>query len=548
MSINENIYASTPVDSAFPLDIGLIERIEVIRGPSASIYGGDAMFGVINVVTRSGQAFKGGQASLSLGSGADRRLRASWGGQVGGNEVLISATGFNVHGRTLALSDVTADGSAQDVHRVGGENGGQLFIKTRGADWHISIIHAQRDRIVPTASYGTIADDHGHVEADRYELFQFAKDWKLNATNALHQRFHAGSYAYDAQFPYDYLPADPRVINVDKARGNWWGVENRLVNTGWAGQRWTLGLEYKANTRQDQINHDQGYGCFGFDASPCLDNRQQSSQLTFIAQDEIQLGAASFLTVGLRYDNLGSLGKYWSPRLGIVHDTGPAGLFKILWGTAFRTTSVYERGYIVPTQVYGNPGLSPEKLRSLEFAWEKRFSPQSRLTAAVYRFQIEKMVTVDSADRAINGSPINGNGLELEFEQQWGNGSRLRAGYTLQRAAAKAGSLDNSPTQMFKLNLAVPTGITHLMAGFEGQWIGARQANFGTERIAPYTLANLNLSYIPSGKSWEVSVGIYNLFDHRYSDPVAVDNFIPVTRWQLPQVGRSVRMSATVCF
>ena len=59
IAINENIYAGAPVDSSFPLDIGLIERIEVVRGPSASVYGGDAMFGVINIVTRSGNSLNG---------------------------------------------------------------------------------------------------------------------------------------------------------------------------------------------------------------------------------------------------------------------------------------------------------------------------------------------------------------------------------------------------------------------------------------------------------------------------------------------------------
>jgi iron complex outermembrane receptor protein len=548
MSVNENIYASTPVDSAFPLDIALIERIEVIRGPSASIYGGDAMFGVINIVTRSGQTINGGEASLSFGSGADRRLRATWGGQVGGNDVLISASGFAARGRSLAFNDVTADGSAQNLHRIGGEDGGQLFVKVRGTDWSVSFIHTERDRIVPTASYGTIPDDRGHVESDRYDLLQVAKEWKLDAKNTLHQRLYAGAYAYDGEFPYDYSPADPRLINVDKTRGNWWGIENRLVNTRWAGQRWTLGLEYKANTRQDQMNYDQGYGCYGYSTAPCLDDHQHSDQLTFLAQDEIQLGAASLLTLGLRHDNLGSLGKFWSPRLGFVHDAGQAGLFKILYGTAFRSPTVYERAYRIPTLPYGNPGLSPEKMRSLEFAWEKRFSTQSRLTATVYHFQIAKMVTVDNADTAVNGSPIHANGLELEYEQQWNNGSRLRAGYAVQRAADATRRLDNSPAQMVKLNLAVPTGITHLMAGLEGQWIGARQANFGAERIAPYALANLNLSYTPSGKAWDIALGIYNLFDHRYTDPVAVDNLLPVTRWQMPQLGRSTLLRTTLRF
>lgn len=553
MSINENIFAGAPVDSAFPLDVGLIERIEVIRGPSASVYGGDAMFGVINVVTRSGQSV-GAEASLSLGSGANRRLRASWGGQVGGKDVLISVTGFNVHGRTLAFNDVNGDGSSRDLHRVGGEDGGQLFFKVRGDDWHLSFAHAKRDRIVPTASYDTIVDDRSHIESDAYTLLDLSKEWKLNASNKLQQRLYFGDYAYDGFFPYDYSAdlGDPHIMNVDKVRGSWWGIENRLVNTSWSGQRWTLGVEYKANWRQNQMNFDRGYGCINADLSispdACLDSQQSSRQLTLMAQDEIQLGAASLLTLGLSYNDLGKLGTFWSPRLGFTHDAGQAGLFKVLYGTAFRTPTAYERAYTTPTFAYGNPNLAPEQMRSLELSWEKRFSQLSRLTTTLYHFHIDKMVTVDEAGVAANSAHTNGTGLEIEFEQRWSNGSRLRTGYSVQHAAETSHGFDNSPHHMAKLNLAVPTGITHLMAGLEAQWISARQANVGTERIPSYTLANLNFSYTPSGKHWEVALGIYNLFDHRYNDPVATDEVLGARRWQMPQYGRTAMLRTTLRF
>lgn len=553
MSVNENIYASAPVDSAFPLDIGLVERIEVIRGPSASVYGGDAMFGVINVVTRSGQSV-GTEASLGLGSGANRRLRASWGGQVGGNEVLISATGFNVNGNTLAFSDINGDGSSRDLHRLGGEDGGQLFVKVRGDDWHFSFIHAKRDRIVPTASYDTIADDRSHVESDRYTLLDLSKRWKLNATNELHQRLYFGDYGYDGAFPYDYSAdlGDPHAMNVDKARGSWWGIENRLVNTGWSGHRLTVGLEYKGNWRQNQSNFDRGYGCINADMSisptQCLDDHQRSRQITLMTQDEIQLGTANLLTLGLSYNNLGSLGSFWSPRLGVVHDAGQAGLFKVLYGTAFRVPTVYERAYATPSLAYGNPSLTPEKMRSLELSWEKRFSQFSRFTATAYHLHIDKMVTTDEAGVAENSAHTNASGLEIEYEQRWSNGSRLRTGYTVQHAAETNHGFDNSPHHMAKLNVAVPTGITHLMAGLEAQWISARLASLGTERIPSYTLANLNLSYAPSGKRWEVALGIYNLFDHRYNDPVALDIVMGVRRWQMPQLGRTALLSTTLHF
>ncbi len=551
MSVNENIYASVPVDSAFPLDIALIERIEVIRGPSASVYGGDAMFGVINIVTRSGHSLGGVESSLSLGSGAQRRLRASWGGKLAGNDTLISLTGFDADGRSLAFDDVNGDGSRRTLHGIDGESGGQFFFKTRGEDWNLSLVHARRQRIVTTASYDTIADDRGHVETDRYTLIDLGKDWKLNATNTLHQRLYFGDYGYDGEFPYDYSTGsipDPRVINIDRVRGSWWGIENRLVNTAFDGQRWTLAVEYRANIRQNQMNYDRGYGCYDYAATPCLDDRQHSHQITLMAQDEIQLGNATHLTVGLRYDNLGHLGSFWSPRLGITHDAGRAGLFKVLYGTAFRSPTVYERAYITPSWSYGNPNVDPEKLQSLELAWEKRLGPMARLTATVYHLHVDRMITVDDAGLAINGSTSKGNGLEVEYEQRWHNGARLRGGFSIQYAGDEKQRFDNSPRQMAKLNLVLPTGLPQLTAALEGQWISSRLANQGANRVGAYALANVNLRYAPVGQSWEASLGVHNLFDQRHDDPVAMDEVMGVSRWRMPQIGRSVLLQGTLRF
>ncbi|WP_027458717.1 TonB-dependent receptor plug domain-containing protein [Dechloromonas agitata] len=554
-SMNDNIYASAPVDSAFPLDLGLIERIEVIRGPSAAIYGGDAMFGVINVVTRSGTSV-GRVASLKLGSGADRRLRLSWGGQVGGADVLVSATGFGVHGRTLSVDDVNGDGSRRDLHRVGGEDGGQLFAKVRGSDWSFSLIHSKRERIVPTASYDTIADDHGHAETDTYTLLNLGKEWKLNAANTLHQRLYLGDYRYDGVFPYDYSAdpaiADPRLMNVDLAKGSWWGIENRLVNTRWNGQRITLGIEYKSNWRQNQRNSDRGYGCVstsGVSSDPCLNDQRSSQQVSVMAQDEIQIGSATLLTIGASYDHVSQFGSFWSPRLGVTHDAGQAGIFKLLYGTAFRVPSVYERYYTSPSFSYGNPALVPEKMRSLEMAWEKRFTQQSRLTASVYHFHIARMVTTDENGTTVNdGSKVEATGLELEYEQRWNNGSRLRTGYSIQHAADATRRFDNSPRHMVKANLGLPTGIPHLMAGLESQWISARTADYGTQKVPSYLLANLNLLYTPAGQPWEIALGIYNLFDRHYTDPVATDEILGARRWQMPQFGRSAMLRTTLHF
>jgi outer membrane cobalamin receptor len=549
MAVNENIYASVPVDSTFPLDLDLVERIEVVRGPSASVYGGDAMFGVINVVTRSGESIGGIEGSVSFGSGRERHGRLTWGAEKGETDWLVSATGFDSVGRGLTMNDVAVAGDKQRAYGVGAENGGQVFIRARGTDWRFTLIHSERDRTVTNGSYGTIFNDRGHVESDRYSLAEFAKDWQLNAKTTLHQRFYVGEYGYDGLFPYDYSPAEARAINRDKARGDWWGFDNRLVSNAWTDQRWSLGLEYKFNTRQYQANDDIGYGCYGVGSDKCLNDSRQSRQFTLYLQDEIRLGTLDLLTLGLRYDNAGNLGSFPSVRLGFVHDAQQFGMFKLLYGTAFRTPSVYERFYTTPVLVYGNPDLQSEKMRSLELSWEKHLSQQSRLSAALYHFNVQRLGSTDTAGIATNGNPVNAIGLEVEFERHWANRSQLRMSYTTQYAAADEGGwMDNSPRHMLKANLAVPTGIAGLMAGIEAQYLSDRRTGAGSAETGSYALTNLNLGYAPAGQFWDASLGIYNLFDRHYSDPIAPDNLLAVPRGSMPQLGRSVQLKTNFHF
>lgn len=533
-SVIENIYASALLDSAFPLDLDLVERIEVVRGPSASVYGGEAMFGVINVITRSGAGLGGAETSLALGSGDARQLRLSWGGTLGGADVVVSATGFD------------ADGQDQGFEDLGQEDGRQLFLAARGVDWRFTLLHGDRERTVPTGSYDSIVNDPGHQERDRMTVADWSGEWRLDDLTRLHQRVFAGDYRYNGEFPIDYsseLPPDPRVVNRDTVQGTWLGYEGRIETRTWAGQKLTLGLEFKRDTRRSQENDDIGYGCYPGATGKCLDSDSGRNQFTLYVQDEIQIGTADLLTAGLRYDRVTDAGSFWSPRLGYVHDAGDLGLIKFLFATGFHTPSAYETDYLD----YGNPDLDSESMQSLELAWEKRLDARSRLTATLYGFRIEDLVGTDAGsttDQAVNGSTVHATGLELEYQRQWDNRSQLRTSYSLQRARNADGTLDNSPRHMVKLNGALPLGRPALMAGAELQWVSARDAGQGTARADSFFLANLNLSYTPPGAPWEASLGIYNLFDQDYEDPVTQDN----VGWTMPQLGRSIRAKAVYRF
>jgi len=65
--LNDNVYDQAELGTGFPLDIDLIDRIEIIRGPSSSLYGTSAFFGVINVISREGKDMKGVEVAASGG-------------------------------------------------------------------------------------------------------------------------------------------------------------------------------------------------------------------------------------------------------------------------------------------------------------------------------------------------------------------------------------------------------------------------------------------------------------------------------------------------
>jgi len=66
--INDNIYDTANIGNELALDIDLIDRVEVIRGPGSSLYGNNAFFGVINIITREAENINGLELSGVAGS------------------------------------------------------------------------------------------------------------------------------------------------------------------------------------------------------------------------------------------------------------------------------------------------------------------------------------------------------------------------------------------------------------------------------------------------------------------------------------------------
>src|SRR5262245_41069408 len=66
--VNDNLYDQAYIGTEFPLDVALVDRVEFIPGQASAVYGANALFGVINVVTKTPRADDPFQVEAAAGS------------------------------------------------------------------------------------------------------------------------------------------------------------------------------------------------------------------------------------------------------------------------------------------------------------------------------------------------------------------------------------------------------------------------------------------------------------------------------------------------
>ncbi len=97
--LNENLYGAFLLGTEAVPDVDLIDRVEVIRGPSSSLYGESAFLGVVNVITKRGRQLNGFEVSGEVASFDTYYGRLSFGQKFDNEtEVLLSASWYDSAG------------------------------------------------------------------------------------------------------------------------------------------------------------------------------------------------------------------------------------------------------------------------------------------------------------------------------------------------------------------------------------------------------------------------------------------------------------------
>ena len=545
--VNNNIFDVAGIDTEFPLDIDLIDRVEVVRGPGSSLYGSNAFFAVINVISRRGRDLQGLELSATGASQQTYQIRGSYGTRLpGGLEMLLSGTRHGSEGQKRLYfpeydAPETNNGVAEDVNH---EDDYQFFGRFSLGDFSLETAWEDIDRQVPTGAFGTVFNDPRNRTGGRQGLAQlqyhhlYADQLEVGA-KLVYSRFRSyGDYVYDYG-----APGSPQlVVNRDDFQGDWWGGELQLSRSLFDRHRVMVGGEYRDNFRQDLKNYD---------VATYLDSRNQSQTFGLFLQDDYQVLHNLALSLGIRYDYFSTCGGETSPRLALIYNPWEKTAFKVLYGKAFRAPSAYESYYNdgLATQK-PNPDLGPETIRSWEVVWEQFFGDHLRAVATGYYYRIKDLVnlTLDPSDNLLvfrNLDKVEARGMELELEGRLAAGWEGRISYTLQNAQNQQTdeTLSNSPRQMLKLNLTAPLVADKLSLGLEEQYTDRRRTVSGGE-VGGFAVTNLTLSGRHLLPGLEAALSIYNLFDRSYADPVSA----ALRQDSIVQDGRSFRCQLTYNF
>lgn len=543
--INDAVYDSNFAGTEFPLDLALVERIEVIRGPASSLYGNNAFFAVINVVTRRGGNIGGTEVSAGGGTFGAHSERVTYGNLLaGGAEVTVSGTLAGSAGPGRLFYPEFEAVNAGVAEHMNGESGGSLFGEVRRGDYTMTAVYGRRDKHVPNAPYGTLFGDPTYTTADERAFVDLRYDHEYANQLDLRVRAYYDHYAARQQFPYEYNYGEPpvlgdRTLNIELDTSRSLGAEGQVTKTLWRKHEVMLGAEFRWDPLLHLRNMDDD------PANTWRDNHDSAKAAGAYIQDMVPLAPNLALNAGLRYDWFSRFRSTVTPRAALIQSAGRDTTVKLMYGQAVRAPNYYEYGNVMPGY-RSNPDLQPETTRALELAVEHGLNAHLRANASLFLSDIGRLI--GQAYDTETGEFFNDNlggartrGAELEVQGRWAGGTRGRLSYTFADCmdTTTGDRLSNSPTHLVQLSLAAPIP-GKLTVGFELQAMSSRKTARGGSCRA-YAVANLAIAAggFPRGAEW--SLCMRNILNVRYADPVPEDFQQDAVR----QDGRTLQLKVT---
>lgn len=457
------------------ISLGQVERIEILRGPAAAVYGSDAVAGVIQIFTKTGDGPFTPYAGIGVGNRRTGKLEAGFSGKSGAVDYALGAArdisrGFNA----MPAANPDRDGYRQSS--ASGRLGWQI---NRDQRLELNATHtamdAQYDGFMPGL------DDHALTRLDT-----LGAAWSAQWTRQYSTRLSVGQSTQRSDMPTSPPPSKTQLRNI-------------LLQNDW--RDGAHHVSFNLERRQDQLV----YGALD-------DTRHQNA----IALGYGYSAGAHTLQVNLRHDRDSEFGGQTTGGLAYGYGFAAGWRATAAIGTAYRVPTLFQR-----FSQYGQAGLQPEKSRNVELGlhWARG---DSRLDLTAYRNRVRNLVVLGAAGPCDSPSSCYENAGKARLQGLTVSGAHRLGGVGF------GGSLDlQQPTNVLTgkllprrarrlLKLHADTRVAGWTLGAEWQLASQRWNDAAnTSRLAGYGVVNL-FARTTLAREWDLLARLDNLGDRRY--------------------------------
>ena len=467
------------------LPVAEIERIEIVRGPRASIYGADAIGGVVQIFTRQGEA---GQTRLNahsrVGSFNTRELGAGLRGGTDQTRWSLSANHLRTDG--INVQDDSGDDDDDGYHNSSISwavdhalpNGVELF-------HHALYTEGRSDFDADQWGVGPYPSAHHDFEQAALQL---------GLRGSIHDHWFselAIGHARDASDTYHAGQFNSRYA-TSRAQLDWRNELNLGLNA-----LWTVGLDWQ----QERVDSSADYGV----------TRRDNLGLYQVLQGRLN---QHDLQASLRYDDNQAYGDHTTGQLAWGYPLNNQLRSRLSWGTAFKAPSFNDLYW--PGS--GNPELKPEESETVE-AGLRYTQGRQHLDAALFHTEVDNLIAWAPTESGM-WQPANINrarmqGLELEGGTQHGPWQVTIAATLLKAINLETDNeLPRRPRQTLRLDLDRQLGAYSLGGSVIAQ--GSSYDNAAnTVELDSHTLLNLRASWQAS-RDWTLRATVDNALDKDY--------------------------------
>lgn len=467
-----------------------IERIEIIKGSRAAVYGSDALAGVINIITRESD-----NLSLSATFGSDSYQNYQVAGSVKSGDI---TTAFNAGFEKTDNFDVL-QGVAPDEDGYENKN---LGFKVNYTDAHYGDFKLLGQYSEGFADYDSrFSPADSTIERDDFKNYQLSAGWSKNYTNQTHS-IDLALATDDSDNTYVDFSVGPTTSTFITKR----------TQVDYNGQY----------LLSDELNISGGVNWYNDDVS-------HSSQL-FVedSRDVLAVFVGAYYdadkvlaNLTVRQDNDEQFGDETTYTAAAGYHLSEDATFRISQSTGFKAPTFNDLYF----PLYGNPDLQPEKSVNRELGLSVDFDI-AQVDVAIFRNDIEDKIDYDANFALANIDEARYEGVEFSLSQQFfGFDSNLNFAYLSAEDEETGAELRNVAKRTFNWELAKQFGAFD--ARLDMQYRSDREG--AVTRLGSYTLWNLAGNY-QVNEHIEVSLRVENLFDKEYN---AVDSNADFTTGQV---------------